>query len=366
MLVYFFVDPYKLQPVALASAVSQVVFFLLQRPPVLIFAFWDFLQACINATQVAKLFFYDQTPVLFSEREVLALSLTQRCFDAVPSAKIAAVLRRCGAAWRAVAPGASVVAFDDDGETDWLCLVVEGAVDVTNGDGDVVFRALPGSFVGETSLSHAVAGTSPCRETLDVPEVAAATADVDAGATVLAWPVARLARALARDATLLAAFREAIAIDLYAKMEREESLARLDPQTVVATDSSRGRQRPEAGRAGGKRAALRAAVRRLFFFPRGSSKRPRTAAAAPPTRETRAGSFRLRRRDSLEAVVGFIRGGGDPGERESLYRATVPRGDREATARPARDRRSEARACHLRYFLVIFWICLSYFSERYL
>ena len=90
LLVYFFVDPYKLQPVALASAVSQVVFFLLQRPPVLIFAFWDFLQACINATQVAKLFFYDQTPVLFSEREVLALSLTQRCFDAVPSAKIAA------------------------------------------------------------------------------------------------------------------------------------------------------------------------------------------------------------------------------------------------------------------------------------
>ena len=41
---FFLVDPYQLQPVALFSAVAQVVFFLLQRPVVWIFFFWNFLQ----------------------------------------------------------------------------------------------------------------------------------------------------------------------------------------------------------------------------------------------------------------------------------------------------------------------------------
>jgi len=47
LFVYAFVDPLQLQTVAFFSAASQVVFFVLQRPPVVIFAFWDSLQACV-------------------------------------------------------------------------------------------------------------------------------------------------------------------------------------------------------------------------------------------------------------------------------------------------------------------------------
>ena len=375
LLVYFFVNPYRLQPVALASAVSQVVFFLLQRPPVLIFAFWDFLQACINATQVVKLFYLDAAPVSFSERELLALSLAQRCFDAVPSRKIARVLRRCGAAWVTVAPG-DTVALLDRGESERLYFVVEGGagrrpaavpsfegsrvtvalrdvretsggprppagVDAFNADGVAVFQAHPGSFVGEASLSHAVAGTRPCEASRDVADVAVARADGAEGATCLAWPVRALARALRGDAELLDAFREAVAIDLYAKMEREESVARSSAApAVVPTDSRRGR----------RTTGFRALVAGLFAR--------KVAPASPPARP-RAGSMRRRRADSLRAVVDFVRG--ESSERATLYRQTLsfdaleappPRRrtesaaarDAAATTRPAADAARDRRA----------------------
>ena len=54
LLVYCFTDPLRLQAVGLASALSSDLFYLLQRPPVLIFAFWDFLQACNKPTQLLK------------------------------------------------------------------------------------------------------------------------------------------------------------------------------------------------------------------------------------------------------------------------------------------------------------------------
>jgi len=124
LLVYCFTDPLRLQAVGLASALSSDLFYLLQRPPVLIFFFWTSLQACICTAQCVKLSL-DVAPVSFSERELLALSLTQRCFDAIPSRKIARVLRRCGASWVTVAPG-DTVALLDRGESERLYFVVEG------------------------------------------------------------------------------------------------------------------------------------------------------------------------------------------------------------------------------------------------
>ena len=331
LLVYCFTDPLRLQAVGLASALSSDLFYLLQRPPVLIFFFWTSLQACICTAQCVKLSL-DVAPVSFSERELLALSLTQRCFDAIPSRKIARVLRRCGAAWVTVAPG-DTVALLDRGESERLYFVVEGGagrrpaavpsfegsrvtvalrdvrensggprppagVDAFNADGVAVFQAHPGSFVGEASLSHAVAGTTPCRVSWDVADVAVARADEAEGATCLAWPVDRLARALRGDAELLGAFREAVAIDLYAKMEREESVARSSAApAVVPTDSRRGR----------RTTGFRARV--AGFFSR------KVAPASPPARP-RAGSMRRRRADSLRAVVDFVRG-------ESSERATL-------------------------------------------
>ena len=284
LLVYCFTDPLRLQAVGLASALSSDLFYLLQRPPVLIFFFWTSLQACICTAQCVKLSL-DVAPVSFSERELLALSLTQRCFDAIPSRKVARVLRRCGASWVTVAPGETVATLEH-GECGRLYFVVEGGadrrpaaapsfegrrvpvavpsfegsrvtvalrdvreisgetrppvgVDAINGDGRVVFRAHPGSFVGETSMSHAVAGTTPCRVSWDVADVAVARADEAEGATCLAWPVDRLARALRSDAELLDAFREAVAIDLYAKMEREESVRTASRSSRSCTPRSR-------------------------------------------------------------------------------------------------------------------------------
>lgn len=304
LLVYCFTDPLRLQAVGLASALSSDLFYLLQRPPVLIFFFWTSLQACICTAQCVKLSL-DVAPVSFSERELLALSLTQRCFDAIPSRKIARVLRRCGASWVTVAPGETVATLEH-GECGRLYFVVEGGVDAINGDGRVVFRAHPGSFVGETSLSHAVAGTTPCRVSWDVADVAVARADEAEGATCLAWPVETLARALRSDAELLDAFREAVAIDLYAKMEREESVARSSPTPLVALASSR-REPP----------ASTNPLRRLFPGLRRSPPPPSPPSTPPPATT----SQRLMRKDSMEAVVDFVRG--TRAERGTLYRAAV-------------------------------------------
>ena len=199
-----------------------------------------------------------------------------------------------------------------------------------------------------------MAGTTPCRVSWDVADVAVARADEAEGATCLAWPVDRLARALRSDAELLDAFREAVAIDLYAKMEREESVARSSPTPLVALASSR--RKPPASTN---------PLRRLFPGLRRSPPPPSPPSTPPPATT----SQRLMRKDSMEAVVDFVRG--TRAERGTLYRAAVsprtyaaveapyageasPReragsdaaGETAArTTRPAAERARERRAC---------------------
>ena len=76
----------------------------------------------------SSLFVQSHVPAHAQLGELLALSLTQRCFDAIPSRKIARVLRRCGASWVTVAPGETVATLEH-GECGRLYFVVEGGAD---------------------------------------------------------------------------------------------------------------------------------------------------------------------------------------------------------------------------------------------
>ena len=161
-----------------------------------------------------------------------------------------------------------------------------------------------------------MAGTRPCEASRDVADVALARADEAEGATCLAWPVRALARALRGDAELLDAFREAVAIDLYAKMEREESVARSSPTPLVALASSR--RKPPASTN---------PLRRLFPGLRRSPPPPPPPSTPPPATT----SQRLMRKDSMEAVVDFVRG--------TRAERAARDGDRVADAGFARARR---------------------------
>ena len=211
---YFFIDPWNLQTVAVFSATTQVLFYFLQRPPVWIFVFWNVLQFCINTVQIVRLA-VDTTEVQFDERELQALALTLHCFDSVPSRKIARVLR--SGEWLQTRQGETVCVLED-GEGDHVHFVVEGTVEAVSRDGHVCYRADTGGFVGEASLAHAVSGTLPDYDSLDVPDAARCVALGDV--RTLRWPVRRLARVLRRDAELLDAFREALALDFYARGRR--------------------------------------------------------------------------------------------------------------------------------------------------
>jgi CRP-like cAMP-binding protein len=211
---YFFIDPWNLQTVAVFSATTQVLFYFLQRPPVWIFVFWNVLQFCINTVQIVRLA-VDTTEVQFDERELQALALTLHCFDSVPSRKIARVLR--SGEWLQTKQGETVCVLED-GEGDHVHFVVEGAVEAVSRDGHVCYRADTGGFVGEASLAHAVSGTLPDYDSLDVPDAARCVALGDV--RTLRWSVRRLARVLRRDAELLDAFREALALDFYARGRR--------------------------------------------------------------------------------------------------------------------------------------------------
>ena len=211
---YFFIDPWNLQAVALFSATTQVLFYFLQRPPVWIFVFWNVLQFCINTVQIVRLA-VDTSEVQFDERELQALALTLHCFDSVPSRKIARVLR--SGEWLTTNQGETVCLLED-GEGDFVHFVVEGTVEAVSRDGHVCYRADTGGFVGEASLAHAVSGTLPDYDALDVPDAARCVALGDV--RTLRWPVRRLARVLRRDAELLDAFREALALDFYARGRR--------------------------------------------------------------------------------------------------------------------------------------------------
>ena len=211
---YFFIDPWNLQTVAVFSATTQVLFYFLQRPPVWIFVFWNVLQFCINTVQIVRLA-VDTSEVQFDERELQALALTLHCFDSVPSRKIARVLR--SGEWLQTKNGDTVCTLED-GEGDHVHFVVEGTVEAVSRDGHVCYRADTGGFVGEASLAHAVSGTLPDYDALDVPDAARCVALGDV--RTLRWPVRRLARVLRRDAELLDAFREALALDFYVRGRR--------------------------------------------------------------------------------------------------------------------------------------------------
>ncbi len=211
---YFFIDPWNLQAVALFSATTQVLFYFLQRPPVWIFVFWNVLQFCINTVQIVRLA-VDTSEVQFDERELQALALTLHCFDSVPSRKIARVLR--SGEWLQTKSGETVCTLED-GEGDHVHFVVEGTVEARSGDGHVCYRADCGGFVGEASLAHAVSGTLPDYDALDVPDASKCVALGDV--RTLRWPVRRLARVLRRDVELLDAFREALALDFYVGVRR--------------------------------------------------------------------------------------------------------------------------------------------------
>ena len=78
--------------------------------------------------------------------------------------------------------------------------------------------------VGEASLAHAVSGTLPDYDALDVPDAARCVALGDV--RTLRWPVRRLARVLRRDTELLDAFREALGLDFYARGRRPSTYVR--------------------------------------------------------------------------------------------------------------------------------------------
>ena len=119
--------------------------------------------------------------------------------------------------WLQTKSGETVCTLED-GEGDHVHFVVEGTVEALAGDGHVCYRADAGGFVGEASLAHAVSGTLPDYDSLDVPDAARCVALGDV--RTLRWPVRRLARVLRRDAELLDAFREALALDFYARGRR--------------------------------------------------------------------------------------------------------------------------------------------------
>ena len=236
---YFFIDPWNLQAVALFSATTQVLFYFLQRPPVWIFVFWNVLQFCINTVQIVRLA-VDTSEVQFDERELQALALTLHCFDSVPSRKIARVLR--SGEWLQTKQGETVCVLED-GEGDHVHFVVEGTVEAVSRDGHVCYRADTGGFVGEASLAHAVSGTLPDYDALDVPDAARCVALGDV--RTLRWPVRRLARVLRRDAELLDAFREALALDFYARGRRPSTSRRwrLCESALPRTPSTRRERR---------------------------------------------------------------------------------------------------------------------------
>jgi len=219
LLVYAFVDPLQLQIVAFVSAVSQVVFFVLQRPPVVIFAFWDSLQALINLIQIVILSL-ELVPVRFSEREVEVLTLMSYVFDEIPSRKIARLLRRCGARWARYPTGCRVVTFRH-GRHDELVFVVEGGVNAYASDGTLAIEARPGSFLAEAELSEAMLDDEGARvdEEDDVAHLEYATASTQT--LCLVWPVEKLAKHLKRDDELRDAFRQALAVDLCRKIHLE-------------------------------------------------------------------------------------------------------------------------------------------------
>lgn len=318
---YFFLDPWNLQAVALFSATTQVLFYFLQRPPVWIFVFWNVLQFCINAVQIVRLAL-DTAPVLFAERELQALALFLHCFDSVPSRKIARVLRRCGAAWIHTKAGGTVEVLND-GEGDYVHFVVAGCVEAVAKDGHTCYRAEAGGFVGEASLAHAVSGTLPDYDALDVPDAYQCVA-MDPVIT-LRWPVTRLARVLRGDAELMDAFREALALDFYAKLEREEAITRRGSQSALERPSVRRKPRaPEGG---------------CLFERCRKMPRPRLRSPATPLS---ASSRRKRRRDSVNAVVAFVTGAAT--ERASLYRDTVGYEASESPRQRYRDAASAAAA----------------------
>lgn len=217
LLVFLLIDPLQLQMVAWFSAVSQVVFYSLQRPPVFIFIFWNTLQAIINTTQVVKLSM-ELIPIKFTERELEVLTLMSRVFDEIPNRKIAAVLRR--GLWVEHREGEAVVDFDQGSSHDKIVFVVEGTVDVFSEDGALVIAAVPGTFLAENALTKAMLE----HDDDDDDEDHAAHLDhatASSPSLCVVWNVNELARMLKADRQLRNAFRQALAVDLCRKIELE-------------------------------------------------------------------------------------------------------------------------------------------------
>ena len=242
LLVYGFVDPLQLQTVAFLSAASQVVFFVLQRPPVVIFAFWDSLQALINMIQIIKLVL-ELAPVKFNEAEITALALMRSSFDAVPSRKIARIFRRCGARWSRHQKGDRLVTFEK-GHHDEMILVVEGAVVAYDETGQSAMKIKAGHFLAETALAHAMTDDDTAwlihDDDDDDPAAHLAYAECQEKTLALRWRAKDLGRALKADKELRDAFRQALAIDLSRKIAQEERSNRRRRSATNVRESSEG------------------------------------------------------------------------------------------------------------------------------
>ncbi|KAJ8610010.1 hypothetical protein CTAYLR_006632 [Chrysophaeum taylorii] len=339
LLVYAFVDPLQLQIVAFFSAWSQVVFFVLQRPPVLIFIFWDSLQGIINFIQIIILVM-ELTPVKFSEQELEVLTLMSHVFDEVPSRKIARVLRQCGAKWVRYEEGDLVVKFDNGLNAD-LVYIVEGSVNAFTGDGDLAIEARPGTFLAEASLSRAMLEEREIDDDDDKDSVAHLDyAAAAAPSLCIVWPIDRLAKALKADDELRDVFRQALAVDLCRKIAREAQRG-LDGRnnTVVA----------------GSRAANKETyTSKLYSTVFGGDDSPsllREAEVASSVGSNRGSngssvrpkvsSRRVRRKKTILSVMGFINSGIKQSEERAKF---LPRADSSDSSRRYDSTRSTSSA----------------------